>query len=81
MLLSWGRFFVAKPLSQKHRSTFLLLQYANLTPFFGGFGLKVNRPLSVSGYHITKSRIAATAIEITAVNADHMSLSLFCLNQ
>ena len=40
LLLFWDRFFVAKPLSQKHRSTFLPLQDANLTPSFGGFGLR-----------------------------------------
>ena len=33
-----GSVFVAKPLSQKHRSTFLPLQDANPTPSFGGFG-------------------------------------------
>ena len=33
-------FPVPKPLSQKHRSTFLPLQGANPTPSFGGFGLK-----------------------------------------
>ena len=32
-------FFATKPLSQKHRSTFLPLQDANPTPSFGGFGL------------------------------------------
>ena len=37
---SGGRFFATKPLSQKHRSTFLPLQDANPTPSFGGFGLK-----------------------------------------
>ena len=34
-----GSVFVAKPLSQKHRSTFSPLQGANPTPSFGGFGL------------------------------------------
>ena len=40
VLLFWGRFFIAKPLSQKHRSTFLPLHDANLTPSIGGFGVK-----------------------------------------
>ena len=35
-----GSVFVTKPLSQKHRSTFLPLQDANPTPSFGGFGLR-----------------------------------------
>ena len=39
VLLFRGRFFATKPLSQKHRSTFLPLQDANPTPSFGGFGL------------------------------------------
>ena len=39
MLLFWGRFSVSKPLSQKHGGTFLLLQDADPTPSFGGFGL------------------------------------------
>ena len=39
VLLFWGRFFVAKPLSQKRRSTSLPLQDANATPSFGGFRL------------------------------------------
>ena len=38
MLLLWGRFFVAKPLSQIHRSTLWPLQDANATPSLGGFG-------------------------------------------
>ena len=33
-----GSVFVAKPLSQKHRSTFLTLHVADPTPSFGGFG-------------------------------------------
>ena len=33
-------FVFPKPLSQKHRSTFLPLQDANPTPSFGGFGLR-----------------------------------------
>ena len=37
-----GRFSVAKPLSQKHRSTFLPLQDADPTPSFGGFGFRPN---------------------------------------
>ena len=40
VLLFRGRFFATKPLSQKHRSTFLPLQDANPTPSFGGFGLR-----------------------------------------
>ena len=40
VLLFQGLFFATKPLSQKHRSTFLLLQDANPTPSFGGFGLR-----------------------------------------
>ena len=36
-------FSVSKPLSQKHRSTFLPLQDANPTPSFGGFGLNARR--------------------------------------
>ena len=39
VLLFRGRFFATKPLSQKHRSTFLPPQDANPTPSFGGFGL------------------------------------------
>ena len=39
VLLFRGRFFATKPLSQKHRSTFLPLQDANPTPSFGGFGI------------------------------------------
>ena len=39
VLLFRGRIFATKPLSQKHRSTFLPLQDANPTPSFGGFGL------------------------------------------
>ena len=38
-----GSVFVAKPLSQKHRSTFSPLQGANPTPSFGGFGLSLSR--------------------------------------
>ena len=38
VLLFRGRFFATKPLSQKHRSTFLPPQDANPTPSFGGFG-------------------------------------------
>ena len=41
VLLFRGRFFATKPLSQKHRSTFLPLQDANPTPSFGGFGLSL----------------------------------------
>ena len=40
VLLFRGRFFATKPLSQKHRSTFLPPQDANPTPSFGGFGLR-----------------------------------------
>ena len=38
-----GRFFAIKPLSQKHRSTFLPPQDANPTPSFGGFGFSRSR--------------------------------------
>ena len=41
--LFWGRFAVTKPLSQKHRSTFLPLQDADPTPSFGGFGLRATK--------------------------------------
>ena len=40
VLLFRGRFFATKPLSQKHRSTFLPPQDANPTPSFGGFGMR-----------------------------------------
>ena len=43
VLLFQGRFFATKPLSQKHRSTFLPLQDANPTPSFGGFGVRRGR--------------------------------------
>ena len=39
VLFPWGRFSVSKPLSQRHRSTFLPLQNADPTLSFGGFGL------------------------------------------
>ena len=40
VLLVWGRCSVSKPLSQMHRSTLPILQYADPTPYFGGSGLK-----------------------------------------
>ena len=39
--LFWGRFAVTKPLSSKHRITFLPLQDADPTPSFGGLGLTI----------------------------------------
>ena len=44
VLLFRGRFFATKPLSQKHRSTFLPPQDANPTPSFGGFGFRRASP-------------------------------------
>ena len=48
VLLFRGRFFATKPLSQKHRSTFLPPQDANPTPSFGGFGLRLRAHLCLS---------------------------------
>ena len=41
-----GPVFATKPLSQKHRSTFLPPQDANPTPSFGGFGFSEEFPIS-----------------------------------
>ena len=49
VLLFWGRVSVSKPLSQKHGGTFLLLQDADPTPSFGGFGLSTGRWTSKLG--------------------------------
>ena len=42
VFLFWGRFFIAKPLSQIQRSTLLPPQDAKLTPSIGGFGISGN---------------------------------------
>ena len=55
VLLFQGRFFATKPLSQKHRSTFLPLQDANPTPSFGGFGLRDPRPAHLLGCTLAPS--------------------------
>ena len=49
VLLFRGRFFATKPLSQKHRSTFLPPQDANPTPSFGGFGLRPYAGVAMRG--------------------------------
>ena len=53
VLLFRGRVFATKPLSQKHRSTFLPLQDANPTPSFGGFGFR----------RFATSTVAATEVD------------------
>ena len=47
-------FFVAKPLSQKHRSTFLPLQDTAPTPSFGGFGLSSDEVVTVVVTRVVK---------------------------
>ena len=59
-----GPFFCYKPLSQKHRSTFLPPQDANPTPSFGGFGLKVRLSATqMQGERLTNPSGAAPARE------------------
>ena len=47
VLLFWGRFFIAKSLSQIQKSTFLQIQDANLTPSIDGFGIRRNQITTV----------------------------------
>ena len=54
--LFWGRFAVTKPLSKKHRNTFLPLQGADSTPSFGGFGLNESRSSPTSRGQEMESR-------------------------
>ena len=66
VLLFRGRFFATKPLSQKHRSTFLPPQDANPTPSFGGFGLRYPVPMAgtpgIEGATCPLSRVAAKPV-------------------
>ena len=76
VLLFWDRFFATKPLSQKHRSTFLPPQDANPTPSFGGFGLNrhpSNMTLSIMSYASVGTYCEPQAYDIVAVTALYKS--------
>ena len=71
-----GSVFATKPLSQKHRSTFLPLQDANPTPSFGGFGLRGAQDAVVWNGPV-RSAMASGSFRITSSKAPSFQMRPF----